>query len=148
MCWLRRMEWITLFWVLAMLVVESSCFALCFPFRIIHPNYLPRSLRLCWIRGTYQIRLLGVHSFIVGSSFRWWCPRYIVCGLIFSWLVDQWQFRCTDQSQTMMARVDPSLQEVKSRQVITPHSWIMGDIVDSEPRVGSRRIISFCRYST
>jgi len=48
----------------------------------------------------------------------------------------------------MMARVNPSLQEVKSREVIALHSLILGDIVDSEPRVGSRRIISLCRYST
>jgi len=38
----------------------------------------------------------------------------------------------------MMARVDPSLQVVKSHQVIALHSLILGDIVDSEPRVGSR----------
>jgi len=43
----------------------------------------------------------------------------------------------------MMARVDPSLQVVKFRQVIALHSSILGDIVDSEPRVGSRGMISF-----
>jgi len=45
----------------------------------------------------------------------------------------------------MMARVDPSLQVVKSCQVIALHSSILGDIVDSEPRVGSRGIISVYR---
>jgi len=29
--WLKKMPWIPLFWVLAMLVVQSSCFAICFP---------------------------------------------------------------------------------------------------------------------
>jgi len=38
----------------------------------------------------------------------------------------------------MMAQVDPSLQVVKPHQVIPLHSSILGDIVDSEPRVGSR----------
>jgi len=47
-----------------------------------------------------------------------------------------------------MAQVDPSLQVVKSHQVVALHSSILGDIVDSEPRVGSRRMISFCRQST
>jgi len=47
-----------------------------------------------------------------------------------------------------MAQVDPSQQVDKSHQVVTLHSSILGDIVDSEPWVGSHRIISFCRYST
>jgi len=45
----------------------------------------------------------------------------------------------------MMARVDPSLQVVESHLVIALHSSILGDIVDSEPQVASRRIISFGR---
>jgi len=40
----------------------------------------------------------------------------------------------------MMAQVDPILQVVNSRQVIALHSSTVGDIVDSEPRVGSRQI--------
>jgi len=60
----------------------------------------------------------------------------------------RWPFRCTNSSRTMMARVDPSLQVVKSHQVIALHSLIFGDNVDSEPQVGSRRIMSFCRLST
>ena len=48
----------------------------------------------------------------------------------------------------MTARVDPSLQVVKSHQVIGLHSSTLGDIVDSEPQVDSRGIISFSRYST
>jgi len=45
----------------------------------------------------------------------------------------------------MMAWVDPSLQVVKSHQVVALHSMILGDIVDSEPQVGSRQMISFRR---
>jgi len=37
------------------------------------------------------------------------------------------------------------LQVVKSQHVIALHSLILGDIVDSDPRVGSRQIIFFCR---
>jgi len=48
----------------------------------------------------------------------------------------------------MMARVDPSMQVVLSHQVIAFHSWILGDIVDSVPGVGSRQIIAICRWST
>jgi len=43
----------------------------------------------------------------------------------------------------MMARVNPSLQVVKSHQVIAFNSSILGDIVDSDYRVGFRRILSF-----
>jgi len=45
----------------------------------------------------------------------------------------------------MMARVDPSLREVKSHQVIAHHSLLLGDIGDTERQVGSRQIMSFCR---
>jgi len=38
----------------------------------------------------------------------------------------------------MMARVDRSVQVVKSHQVVALHSSRLGDIVDTEPRVGSR----------
>ena len=57
----------------------------------------------------------------------------------------QWRFRCTGRSRTMMAWVDPSLQVVESHRVIALQSSILGDIVDSEPRVGCRQIPSFCR---
>jgi len=43
----------------------------------------------------------------------------------------------------MMASVDSNLPVVQSHQVIALHSSILGDIVDSEPRVGSHRMISF-----
>jgi hypothetical protein len=78
MCWLNRMPWISLFWVFVMLVVQSSCIAICFPPGIFHSNYLPMSPCLCWIRNTSQIRLLGVYRFVFGSIFRWWCTMYIV----------------------------------------------------------------------
>jgi len=144
-CWLRILPWNPLFWVLAMLVVQSSCFAICFPSHIFHSNYLRISLHLCWIRGTCQIQLLVVYSFIVRSIFRWWRTRYIVCGKIISWLAHQWPFRCMDWSQTIMGRVNPTLREVKSHQVIALYSWILGDIIDNETRVSSRQMISFCR---
>ena len=48
----------------------------------------------------------------------------------------------------MVARVDPSLQLVKSDLVIALHSSTLGDIVDSQRQVGSCQIISFCRWST
>ena len=108
-CWLKWMRWIPLCWVLAMLVVQSSCFAISFPPCIFHSNCLSMSLCLCWIRSTCQIRLLGLYSFFVRSIFMWWCTRYIAYGQIIIWLAHQWPFRCTDSSRTMMAGVDPSL---------------------------------------
>jgi len=111
-CWPICMPWIPLFWVLAMLIVQSSWFAICFPTCIFHSNYLPMSHCLCWIRGTCQIRLLGFYSFFVRSIFRWWYTRYIFYVWIISWLAHQWSFRCTYWSWTMMARVDPSVQVV------------------------------------
>jgi len=48
----------------------------------------------------------------------------------------------------MIAQVDPSLQVVKSLQVIALHSSILGDIGNSEPRVSSCQIISICRWTT
>jgi hypothetical protein len=33
------LPWILLFWVLAMLVVQSCCFAICFPPQIFHPTF-------------------------------------------------------------------------------------------------------------
>jgi hypothetical protein len=47
-----------------------------------------------------------------------------------------------------MAQVDLSLLEEQSHQVIALSSLIFGGIVDSEPQIDSRRIISFCRDST
>jgi len=47
-----------------------------------------------------------------------------------------------------MARVDSILQAVKSGQVIALQLSIMGEIVDSEPRVCSCWSICFCRLST
>jgi len=43
----------------------------------------------------------------------------------------------------MMSRVDPILPVVKSNQVLALHSSILGDIVDSEPRGSTCRIICF-----
>jgi hypothetical protein len=37
----------------------------------------------------------------------------------------------------MIARVDPSLLEVQSSQVVAFHSWMLGHIVECEPEVGS-----------
>jgi len=145
MCWLKWMPWIPLFWVLAMLVVDFSCFAICTPHHSLHCNYLPTSLCLHLIRGTCQKRFLWVHSFFVGRILRWWCTRYIVNGKIFSWQAHEWPLRCTDWSWTMSAQVNYSLQVVQSSQVVACLSAILGDIVDSEPRVGSCQIVSFCR---
>jgi len=141
-CWLKWMPWIPLFWVLLMLVVEFSCFAICVHPCIFHSNYMPMSLCLFWIRGPYQIRPLGVYCFFVRSIFRWWCTRNIVYGYIISWLAYRWPFRCTNWSQTIMARVDPILQMVNSCPVIVHQSSILGDSDDSESWVGSRRILS------
>jgi len=55
-----------------MLDVQCSCFAICFPSHIMNSNYLPMSRRLCCIRGTCYIFLLGVYCFLVRSIFRWW----------------------------------------------------------------------------
>jgi len=72
-----------------MLVVQSSCFAICCPPRIFQSNNLPMSLCLCWIRGTGEIRLLRVDRFFVGSIFRWWLTWYAVYEWIVNWqLVD------------------------------------------------------------
>jgi len=144
-CWLTWMPWIPLFWVLAMLGVQSSCFAICCPPRIFHSNYLPMSPRLCSIRGTCQIRLLGVYCFFVGSIFRWWCTRYIVHGWIISWLAHRWPFRWTDWCGTMMALVGPILQVLKTCQVMALHRSRLSDIVNSELRVGSHQMMFFCR---
>ena len=78
--WLKSMPWIPLFCILAMLVVQSSCFAICFPLRVFDSNYLPMSVRLCFIRGTCQIRHPGVYSFFVGSISRRWLTTHIVYG--------------------------------------------------------------------
>ena len=78
MCGPKWMPWIPLFWVLLMLVVQSSCFAIHFPPHIFHSNYLPMRLCLGWIRGTGEIRLLRVYWFFVGSILRWWCTWYVV----------------------------------------------------------------------
>jgi hypothetical protein len=56
-------------------------------------------------------------------------------------------FRCTYCRQTMMSQGDPSWQVIESHRVIALHSSILGDIVDSELPVSSRRIISFCKES-
>jgi len=88
-CGPKWMAWIPVFWVLAMHVVQSSCFSICFPPHIFHSNYLPMTLCLCWIRGTGEIGLLRVDRFFVGSILRWWCTRNIVFELIINWqLVD------------------------------------------------------------
>jgi len=81
-CWLKWILWIPLFWVLAMLVVQSRYLAIYFPFCIFHSNFLPMNIRLCWIRGTSQIRLLGVYSFFVRRIFWVSCNRHTVYGWI------------------------------------------------------------------
>jgi len=80
MCWLKWMPWIPLFWVLAMLVVQSCCFAICFPNSIFHSNYVPMSRCRCWIWGTCQIRLWEFYHPFIRSIFGWWCTRDIVYG--------------------------------------------------------------------
>jgi len=104
--WPKWMPWIPLFWVLAMVVVQCGCFAISFASRIVYYNILPMSIRLCWIRGTHQIRILQVYSFFVWSLFRWWHIRYIVCDSIISWLPHWYPFRFADWSQTMVAPFD------------------------------------------
>jgi len=84
-CRPKWMLWIPLFWVLSMLVVQSSCIAMRFPPCIFHSNYLPMSFCLCRIRGTGEIRLLRVYRFFAGSSLRWWCTRYIAYEEIINW---------------------------------------------------------------
>jgi len=84
-CRPKWMPWNLLFWGLAMLVVQSSRFAIRFPPRIFHSNYLPMSFCLCWIRGTGEIRLLRVYRFFVVSIFGWWCTLYVVYSLIINW---------------------------------------------------------------
>jgi hypothetical protein len=42
-----------------------------------------------------------------------------------------------------MSLVDSSLQEIKYRQVIALHRFILGDIADGGPQVGHSGIISF-----
>jgi len=147
-CWMKWMPCIPLLWVLAMLVVQTSWFAICFSQCICYSNYLPLSLCRCWISSTDQVRMLGVTSFFIQSIFRWWSTRYIFHRYIISTLAHQWPFGCTDWSQKMMAPVDPSLQVVKSHQVTSIHLVMLGDIVDSEPLVDSHQIISICRLST
>jgi len=68
-CWLKWMPWIPLFWVLGMLVVQSSCFAICFPPRIFHSNFLTLSVCLSWIR--VHVRS-GFWGSIVSSSGGSW----------------------------------------------------------------------------
>jgi len=123
-CSPNLMPSIPLFWVLAMLVVQSSCFAICFPPSIFQSNYLPMSLYLCWIRGTCNIRLLGVNSFFLGSIIRWWwwCTRYIVHWYIIGQLAHEWRFRCTDWNRRMMAQVNPIMPVVESCQVLAHHT--------------------------
>jgi len=80
---------IPLFWVLWMLVIQSSCFAIRFPPSIFHSNYLPMTLCCCWIRGTGEFGLQSVSRFLVGTMVRWWLTRYIVyVQIINSQLVD------------------------------------------------------------
>jgi hypothetical protein len=78
------MPWIPLFCVLAILVVQSSCFALGYPSHIIYSNYQPVSLLLCWISGTCEFSHLGVYVFFVRRIFIWWRTRYFVNGWIIS----------------------------------------------------------------
>jgi len=85
MCRLRWIPWIPLFWMLATLVVQCSCFAICFPPHILHSNYLSNSSCLFWIRGTCQIMIMGTCSFFVGSSFRWW-SHHIHCQWVDNFL--------------------------------------------------------------
>jgi len=62
--------WMPFFWVLLMHVVQSGCFALCFPPCIFHFNNLHKTLCHGWIRGTCEIGELRVWRFCVGSNFR------------------------------------------------------------------------------
>jgi hypothetical protein len=58
-CRMKRILQIPLIWVLAMLIVQSSWFAIYFPLPIFHSNYLPMSTCLCLIRRTGQITHRG-----------------------------------------------------------------------------------------
>jgi len=77
-CRPKWMPWMPVFWVLSMLVVQSSCFPISFPPRIVHSTYLSMRICLCWIRGSGEIGLLRVYRFFVGSIFGWWCTQYVV----------------------------------------------------------------------
>ena len=77
-CWPKWMPWIRLIGVLAMLVIQSSCFAICFSRQNFHSNYLTLSPCCCWSRSICQSRLLGVYSIFIGSTFSWWGTWYIV----------------------------------------------------------------------
>ena len=67
-----------------MLVVQSSCFAICFPPGNIPCNYLLMYHHCCLISSTRQSMLVGVYSLFVCSNLRWCCARYIVDGLLIS----------------------------------------------------------------
>jgi len=88
-CGPKWMPWKPFFWVLSMLVVQSSCFATGLPPCIFYSNYLFMSLQFYSIRGTGAIRLLRVYRFIVQSISWWWCIWNIVDLYIINWqLVD------------------------------------------------------------
>jgi hypothetical protein len=70
-----------------MQVVKSSRFAICFPPRTVHSNYLPMALCHCWIRGTGENRLLEDYRFCIGRIFRGWCTRNIAYKSIIVWQV-------------------------------------------------------------
>ena len=116
-CWLELMTWISLFWVLAMLIEQSSCIAIWFPTCIFHSNYLAMSFCMCWIRGTCQMSCQVVYSLFIGSIFRRRCTMYIVYGQITCWLDHQWPFRSTDRCLTILSWADPTLQVVPSCQL-------------------------------
>jgi hypothetical protein len=73
-CGLKLIPWIPVFWVLAILVVQSSCFAIRVALHIFHSHYLPMSHYHDCIIGTGEIKLLRVNWFCVGASWGGGAP--------------------------------------------------------------------------
>jgi len=146
-CRPKWMPWIPLFWVLAMLVVQSSCFAIRFPpphFPLQLPAYEPLSLLdqgYRWDQAAegLLVRLWEYLQVVVHVVQCLWGHHELTAC--------RWPFRCTNCSPTMMAQGEGSLQVLESCWVIGLHSSISSDIVDSELPVGSHCRISFCKYS-
>jgi len=118
-----RMKWmprIPLFLECVMLIVLSSCFATHFPFDIFRFNNLLIRIFLCAIRGYMSNQTSRGCGFFVRKLLSGWCIRYIVYGLIISWLkiACQCLFWWISWSETIITQVDAILHVVKLYQLI------------------------------
>jgi len=146
-CRIKWMLWNPLFWVLAILVVQSSCFAINFPSRIFHSKYILILICPGLIWGTHQIETSVGLWYLHADYFRSWFTRYIVSrwNVGYICIACRSPLRNTYRCWTVIAGDYSSLRMAKWSVIVAYDSSILGVIEELWALDSTDRLILWCR---